>query len=144
MVKGGCWFWLLMLSDWKWLVALKLPSCIFVVRSSTNMWLCVAVSFVVSKNIFRPLLGKVGAWDLVCWLYSEIKGVDKKKPYIWIFSLLISQLLNIGSLKFLCLPHIIRVILCGVGIKILKIRCIEAEIWAKQKFKCKAFFINTL
>ena len=27
----------------------------------------------------------------------------------------------------------------GVGIRILKIRCIEAEIWAKQKFKCKSF-----
>ena len=54
-----------------------------------------------------------------------------------VFVLLISPLLNIGFLKFLCLPHTIRGIFCGVGTRILKIWCIEAEIWAKQKFKCK-------
>ena len=37
----------------------------------------------------------------------EVKGVQKKTPF-QIFVLLISQLLFIGSLKFLCLPHIIR------------------------------------
>ena len=63
----------------------------------------------------------------------------KKKPWFWIFVLLISQLLYIGSLKFLSLPHIIRGILCGVGTRILKIWCIEAEIWPKQKFQCKVF-----
>ena len=67
-----------------------------------------------------------------------------KKPYIWIFALLISQLLYIGSLKFLCLPLIIRGILCGVGTRILKIWQIEDEIWARQKFKCKVFYQHPL
>ena len=60
-----------------------------------------------------------------------------KNPDIWIFVLLISQLLYIESLKFLYLPHIIRGVLCGVDTGILKIRCKEAEIWAKQNFKCQ-------
>ena len=62
-----------------------------------------------------------------------------KKTDIWIFVLLISQLLYIESLKFLYLPHIIRGVLCGVDTGILKIRCKEAEIWAKQKFKCQVY-----
>ena len=53
--------------------------------------------------------------------------------------MLISQLLYIESLKFLYLPHIIRGVLCGVDTGILKIRCKEAEIWAKQKFKCQVY-----
>ena len=62
-----------------------------------------------------------------------------KNPDIWIFVLLISQLLYIESLKFLYLPHIIRGVLCGVDTGILKIRCKEAEIWAKQKFKYQVY-----
>ena len=79
--------------------------------------------------------------DLFAWnsKNSIIKGVDKKNPDIWIFVLLISQLLYIESLKFLYLPHIIRGVLCGVDTGILKIRCKEAEIWAKQKFKCQVY-----
>ena len=67
-----------------------------------------------------------------------LKGVQKK-TWFWILVVLISQLLYIVSLKFLCLPHIIGGVLWGVGTRILKIRCIEAEIWAKQKFKTKVF-----
>ena len=37
------------------------------------------------------------------------------------------------------LPHIIYPKLCGVDTRILKIRYIGAEIWAKQKFKIKVF-----
>ena len=33
---------------------------------------CVCVSCVCVQNLFRPLLGKVGGWNLVCWLYSQI------------------------------------------------------------------------
>ena len=44
----------------------------------------------------------------------DIKGVPKKTLF-QIFVLLISQLLFIGSLKSLFLPHIIRDILWGVG-----------------------------
>ena len=64
-------------------------------------------------------------------------GFDKKKTNIWIFVLLISQLLYIGSLEFLCLPHITRGILWGVGTRMLKILSIEAKIWAKRKFQCE-------
>ena len=67
-----------------------------------------------------------------------IKGCAKN-PWFWIFVLLISQLLYIGSLKSLCLPHIIRDKICGVGTRMLKIRFIEAELWAKQKFKNLGF-----
>ena len=52
-------------------------------------------------------------------------------------------LLYIGSLEFLCLPQLIRDTLWGVGARILKIICIEAELWAKQKFKTE-FFLHTL
>ena len=50
-----------------------------------------------------------------------------KKPSVWIFILLISQFLYIGSLKFLFIPHLIYTILCGVGTRMLKMLCIEAE-----------------
>ena len=62
-----------------------------------------------------------------------------KKPYIWIFVSLISQLLSIRSLKFLCLPHMIYPQLCGVDTRILKILLLKAEIWTKQKFKTNVF-----
>ena len=35
-------------------------------------------------------------------------------------------------------------ILCGVGTRILKIGCLAAEIWAKQKFKCEVFYQHPL
>ena len=35
-------------------------------------------------------------------------------------------------------------LLCGVCTSILKIRCIEAEIWLKQKFKRKVFYQHPL
>ena len=68
--------------------------------------------------------------DLNNLLLSSWSNHDKgceKKTWFWIFVSLISQLLYIESLKFLW-------ILCGVGTRILKIRCTEAEIWAKPKF----------
>ena len=76
-------------------------------------------------------------------LAREIRGVQKKTRF-WIFVFLISQLLYIGFLTFLRLPYIIRGILCGVGTRMLKIRCLAAEIWAKQKIQMWGFSINTL
>ena len=65
-----------------------------------------------------------------------------KNPLFWIFVLLISPLLYIGSLEFLCLPHIIRGLLALKDIRILNIRYTEAEIWAK-KIKPRVF-LHTL
>ena len=72
------------------------------------------------------------------------KGCAIKKTYFWIFVLIISQLLYTGSCRFLCLPHIWYPLLCRVDVWILKIRCIEAEIWAKQKIRGNVFFLHTL
>ena len=57
---------------------------------------------------------------VVALLFVADKGCAKKTLF-QIFVLLISQLLFIGSLKFLCLPHIIRGTSWGVGTRILKI-----------------------
>ena len=55
---------------------------------------------------------------------------QKRLPHY--FVLLLSQPESIGSSKFLCLPPIIRGVLCWVDTRILKIRCFLAEIEAKQ------------
>ena len=66
-------------------------------------------------------------------IHIYIKRVDKKNPYLLILVLLLPQLLYIGALKFLCLPHITKGILCGVSNKILKILCVEADEILKSK-----------
>ena len=46
-----------------------------------NIWLCASVCAFRQKKIFRPLLSKVGGWDLVCRLFSKIYGVTQNNVH---------------------------------------------------------------
>ena len=56
-----------------------------------------------------------------------LKGVQKKNLVLNFGCAHISASIH-RIFKILCLPHIIGGVLWGVGTRILKIRCIEAEI----------------
>ena len=58
------------------------------------------------------------------------------------FVLVLIQPESTGSSKLLCLPPIIRGVLCGVYTRILKIRCFLAEIEAKQNHTRAVFAVS--
>ena len=58
------------------LIHLKLDFCCVEQHQPVALWVCVFV-FHLSKQFFRPFLGKKGGWNLVCWLYSHKWKINK-------------------------------------------------------------------
>ena len=68
----------------------------------------------------------------------------KGKPWFWILVVLMSRLLCIGSLGFLCLSYIISGGLWGVGAGVLGIRSGGAGMWAGRGPEPWFFFAHPL